>query len=256
MFFQVAITIGYYYNNTCQTSRQLRRNMNIQPIVKRSISDKVADRIKQGIIKKEWLPGEKIPGELELSKLFSVSRVTMREAIASLCGLGVLAVRRGEGTFVAEVLPNEYLNTLLPMLMIEGGSMDEILELRQIIEIESVGFAAARADEGDVKTMEEIIERMEKYKGHEREFAAADLDFHTAIAGATHNSAVIKVVGLLHDMLEEAMVEIIKIMGYTGGLFYHKQILSAIKEKDGKKARDMMRRHIEDTVKSVKTERK
>ena len=169
--------------------------MDIQPIVKKSVSDEIAERIKQGIIKKEWLPGEKIPGELELSKLFDVSRAAVREAIASLCGLGVLSARRGEGTFVAEVIPNEYLNTLLPMLMIDGGSMDEILELREIIEIESVGFAADRATDVEIKKMEEIIARMEKYKGHEREFAEADLDFHTAIAAATHNSAVIKVVG-------------------------------------------------------------
>ena len=57
-------------------------------------------------------------------------------------------------------------------------------------------------------------------------------------------------------MLEAAMVEIIKIMGYAGGLYYHKQILSAIKEGDRKKAKEMMRKHIEETVISVKTERK
>ena len=230
--------------------------MDIQPIVKKSVPDEIAERIKQGIIHKEWLPGEKIPGELELSKLFNVSRVTVREAIASLCGLGVLSARRGEGTFVAEVLPNSYLSTLLPMLMIDGGSMDEILELREIIEVESVGYAAQRADEADIRVMEASIKRMEKSKGNDREFAVADLDFHTAIAQATHNSAVIKVVGLLHDMLQAAMVEIIKVMGYTGGLYYHRQILEAIKEKDGTKAKIIMRKHIEETIKSIETERK
>jgi GntR family transcriptional repressor for pyruvate dehydrogenase complex len=230
--------------------------MNIEPIVKRSISEEVADRIKRSIMEKQWLPGEKIPGEMELSRLFGVSRVTVREAIASLCGMGLLSTRRGEGTFVAEVLPNEYLNTLLPMLMIEGGSMDEILELRQIIEVESVGFAALRADENDVLAMEKIIARMEDYEGHDEEFAEADLAFHTAVAAATHNGAVVKVISLLHDMLQSAMEEIIKIMGYSKGLYFHKQILEAIKDKDVKKAKEMMRNHIEETVKSVKTERK
>jgi GntR family transcriptional repressor for pyruvate dehydrogenase complex len=230
--------------------------MNFEPIVKKSVSEEVADRIKRSILEKQWLPGDKIPGEMELSKLFGVSRVTVREAIASLCGLGLLSTRRGEGTFVSEVLPSEYLNTLLPMLMIEGGSMDEVLELREIIEIESVGFAAMRADGNDVRAMEEIIARMEEYKGHDKEFAEADLAFHTAIAAATHNGAVIKVLSLLHDMLQSAMEEIIKIMGYTGGLYFHKQILEAIKEKDVDKAKDMMRRHIQETVTSVKTERK
>lgn len=230
--------------------------MNIQPIIKKSISNEVANRIKKSIIQKEWLPGDKIPGEVELSKLFGVSRVTLREAIASLSGLGVLTVKRGEGTFVSEVLPTEYLNTLLPMLMIEAGSMDEVLELREIIEVESVVLSAQRANEEDIGQMEAIIEAMEKAQGKNEEFAIADLDFHTAVARATHNNAVIKVVGLLHDILQEAMEEIIKIMGYSRGIYYHKRILNAIKERDSEKARDVMREHIKETVKTIKAERK
>lgn len=48
----------------------------------------------------ELAPGDRIPTEQELCDQFRVSRITVRQAIASLVREGVLARQRGRGTYV------------------------------------------------------------------------------------------------------------------------------------------------------------
>ncbi len=225
--------------------------MAITAIRQKRISDEVFEQMKEHILSGEWGTGKKIPGELELAELFSVSRVSVREAIHRLVGMGVLTIRRGDGTYVSEVLPENYLNALLPVLLIEGASINEMLEFRAMIEAESARLASRRANSEDLGRMSEVLAVMEKNKGNVSDFAAADLNFHTAIAMAAHNSVIIKVNAIIHDMLKKTMEEIVGITGYEDGLFYHRKILEAIRNRDEEGAVSLMREHISVTVNKV-----
>lgn len=225
--------------------------MAIKAIRQTRISDEVFEQMKEHILSGEWGPGKKIPGELELAQLFDVSRVSVREAIHRLVGMGVLTIRRGDGTYVSEVLPENYLNTLLPVLMIEGASLAEMLEFRAMIETESVRLASRRATQEDLDRMAEAIAVMKKNTGSVREFAAADLNFHFAVAMAAHNAVLIKVNAIIHDMLKKTMEEVVGLTGYEGGLFYHERILEAIRNRDEQAAVSLMREHIDVTINRV-----
>jgi GntR family transcriptional repressor for pyruvate dehydrogenase complex len=225
--------------------------MAITAIRQKRISDEVFEQMKEHIFSGEWGTGKKIPGELELAEQFGVSRVSVREAIHRLVGMGVLTIRRGDGTYVSEVLPENYLNALLPVLLIEGASINEMLEFRAMIEAESARLASRRANSEDLGRMSEVLAVMEKCKGNVSDFAAADLNFHTAIAMAAHNSVIIKVNAIIHDMLKKTMEEIVGITGYEDGLFYHKKILEAIRNRDEEGAVSLMREHISVTVNKV-----
>lgn len=54
------------------------------------------------VVEKKYLPGDKLPNEIELSKELGVSRITLREAIRILVTRHVLEIKRGKGTFVRE----------------------------------------------------------------------------------------------------------------------------------------------------------
>jgi GntR family histidine utilization transcriptional repressor len=54
------------------------------------------------ILKGEWRPGDRIPGELELVRRFGAARMTVARAIQSLAAEGVVQRRRKAGTVVAE----------------------------------------------------------------------------------------------------------------------------------------------------------
>ncbi len=225
--------------------------MNIQPIKRRSVSNEVLDQLKDQILSGKWTAGTKIPGEIELTKMFGVSRISVREAIHRLVGMGVLCIKRGEGTFVTEVLPKDYFNSLLPILMIDNASLIEMLEFRAMIEAESARLAVLRADEEDLKRLKEILTRMEQTEGDYKQFALEDLNFHTAIALATHNGVIIKVNAIIHDMLKTAMDEVVKQTGFHGGLFYHRKLLQAIVDRDEEMAVGIMKEHIDVTIKKI-----
>lgn len=226
--------------------------MAIKPIKQKRVSDEVLEQIKDSIISGEWAPGTKIPGEMDLAEMFGVSRVSIRQAIHRLVGMGVLTIRRGEGTFVSEVFPKDYFNTLLPVLMIEAPDMVEMLEFRAVIEIESARFAALRANDEDISRLEKALSNMKKSKGDYKKFAYEDLNFHIAIALATHNSVVVKVTAILHDMLKNSMVEVVRLRGFQDGLHYHGRILEAIMNRDAETAAGLMREHIHAAIDDVK----
>ena len=67
-----------------------------------------AETLQKMILKEHiYKYGEKLPNENELSAKLGISRTTLREAIRILASDGLLEVRRGLGTFVAQPL-NQY----------------------------------------------------------------------------------------------------------------------------------------------------
>ena len=69
---------------------------NVTPLYKQ-----LKDIIKQKIIDGEFRPGQKIPSELQLSKMYNVSRITVRNAITELVDEDLLIKKQGRGTFVS-----------------------------------------------------------------------------------------------------------------------------------------------------------
>ncbi len=225
--------------------------MSIKPISRKSVGSEVMDQLKEQILSGAWQPGSKIPGEMELTRSLGVSRLSVREAIQRLVGMGILTARRGEGTFVTEMLPKEYFNVLLPMLMLEEVNLLDMLEFRSILEIQSVRLAALRATPEDIEGLISIYQRMEQTQTDQERFAVEDLNFHTAIALSTHNQIIIKVNSIIHDMLKTAMLKIVHTFGTQGGLYYHSKILQAISEHDSQKASAYMQEHLDETLKKT-----
>lgn len=70
---------------------------------KKLLSEKIEENIVDLIVKGFFKPGDKLPNELQLSEELNISRATLREAIKTLESRNVLEVRRGIGTFIAQV---------------------------------------------------------------------------------------------------------------------------------------------------------
>ncbi|MBA8736983.1 HTH-type transcriptional repressor yvoA [Chromobacterium violaceum] len=63
---------------------------------------RIKDYILSGIRDRHFLPGCKIPPELELARQFGVSRMTVNKAVRDLAEAGILLRFAGDGTYVAE----------------------------------------------------------------------------------------------------------------------------------------------------------
>lgn len=163
------------------------------PLANRSLVDRIIDRITEALIRNELAPGDKLPTENELVVSLGVGKSSVREAIKILQAMGVVEVRRGEGTFVARSAPSMGINPMLYQLLLDQGSMQDIFALREVFEPGYTLLAMHSASEADIKNIERTLVSFEKLVSENRQTGEDDLSFHLAILEATHNPYVIRI---------------------------------------------------------------
>ncbi|MGE4284252.1 MAG: FadR/GntR family transcriptional regulator [Clostridia bacterium] len=225
--------------------------MGIKPIKRTNISSKVSEQLRDQIIIGEWKAGTKIPSENDLAQQLDVSRITVRQALQKLTTLGLLETRPGEGSYVIEPSLGIYMNSMIPLAFLSDAATMEVLEFRQIIEVETAGLAAQKATEEDIGKLENILDKMYEYKDKPDKFAIEDLNFHLALAESTRNSLLIQLNHIIKDILSVSMKDIVKTLGYDIGLYYHKKIIEAVKEKDKVRAKQIMEEHVLKTLEKM-----
>lgn len=223
--------------------------MALSPIKKVSISEQVFEQMKQQILDREWLPGAKLPAETELSNIFGVSRVTIRQALQKLAVMGLVETRSGEGSFVRNAqdidLGQQVKAALLPSAYLQANSVQEVLEFRSVIEVETAGLAAKRATDKDVEKLKALLERqMNESNRTVKSFAEDDMEFHMTLAYSTGNSLIISTYEILWDILNSTMYQTVRGFGYDAALPYHQQLIEAIEAKDEHKAIITMKAHM------------
>ncbi|WP_236904972.1 FadR/GntR family transcriptional regulator [Clostridium formicaceticum] len=213
---------------------------------KLSVSEQVFEQLKQQLLNNEWKQGEKIPSENDLAEAFGVSRVTVRQAIQKLTTLGLLETKLGEGSFVKEVKPGLYMNTIIPIAYLGEDSLQEVLEFRRAIEGVVAELATEKITEDDINELENCYKQMEIHKDNLELFSKADFDFHLILAKATKNSLFIQIFSIIYDVLYDAMTKVVYKRGNTAGLYFHKLLLETIKKGDPKEVRKIMDEHMLD----------
>jgi DNA-binding FadR family transcriptional regulator len=146
--------------------------------------DKIVNQIRKDIIDGKYKPGEKIPAEPELMKLYNVGRSTIREAIKTLAISGILKVQQGSGTFV-----NNSFQSVSIEQRLRRADFDDINAARSLLEKEIVKLATEKHTEANILEMERNLEwRKQAIKAENpEECAEADIAFHVAIADACAN---------------------------------------------------------------------
>ncbi len=194
--------------------------------------------------------GSALPAERELAERMSVSRATLREAIAALRQAGMVETTRGRGGGTRVVhrpsAPSGQDRARLT------GRREELLDslvLRRVVEPGACWTAASRELAASEQAMltSALIE-VEQARDHGRH-RQADSRLHLALATASGSrmllDAVTGVQSMLHDMLQAIPVLEANI-GHSGT--QHRAIVSAVLERDAPKARRAMERHCDDTA--------
>jgi len=225
--------------------------MSIEKINRKSISELVFEQIKDGIINGHWKPGQKLPSENKLVEKFGVSRTSVRSALKKLEVLSLIEKRQGEGTYVRKLNASMYLNSLIPLLVLEKQDLLEVLEFRRIIESETARLAAERATDDDLKKLSESFVKMKNNTNIMDIFAFEDFNFHIIIEESAKNTFLKKVNYIIRDIYLKQMKEIVKNIGYEIGLYYHEKILKAIYDHNSDNAAKYMKEHIQATIEAI-----
>jgi len=177
------------------------------PVKTKRLYEEIVDQIKQLITGGELKPGDKLLSERELADKLQVSRVSVREAIRALEMLGFIEIRQGEGTFVRDVAADDVIRPLAMFLAVERGSLLDMFEVRRIFETATAGLAAERASDDEVAQIGLLLEKMKDRIEHGDSERGEEYDaaYHYAVAEATHNSLLIKLLRTVHEEWSRAV---------------------------------------------------
>lgn len=170
------------------------------------LSKQTSDRLYEMIVEERRCePGSKLPNENELSRALEVSRTTLREAISFLVAQGVLVIRRGKGTYVAEELPTAGMDLEgLAGLQARNRARD-LFEMRLIFEPATVALACQRASEEELQQIQQKADRMEEIARAGGDWPLADQEFHWAIIKASHNEYMRRLYPIINSAVNEVM---------------------------------------------------
>ena len=206
----------------------------------------ILSQIEEGVLQ----PGQKLPSVVDLSTSFGVGRSTIREALSALKAMGWIDVKHGGGTFVNKVLPTAQGISRNPFE--ESDNIREILEVRIWLESGSASFAAQRRKDRDLENLQLIMTRMRQAleKNDTRMSEQADMDFHLAIAAASHNE-------LLNSLMSSLSQKLSDTIGTTRQLWFfedksssellireHQSIYDAIFAQDSELASKLIKAHL------------
>lgn len=213
-----------------------------------SISDEIYKSIESQIVNGELRPGDKLPSEHELCKIWNTSRISVRQALERMMVLGILKKVRGGGTYVSEPDPAVFLSPLLAFAIFREESVKDILVFRNIIEVGSVRLCALYRDESNLKCLKQILTEMDGHLTPESSvrMAELDLEFHMEIARGSKNPLNVKIHEMLRHTLRQQQINLNSILGSLEiTQKEHHNIGSAIEEQDADLAAHFMQRHIQ-----------
>ncbi len=213
---------------------------------RQKVYEAVAEQIERLIIRR-LKPGDKLPSERELAEALHVSRSSIRDAIRSLELMGLVEPRQGAGTIVREPTADLLISPFADVLRHKQELVLELLEFRRMLEPPMAARAAEHVSREDLAAMDEILRRQEKKLSAGEDAIAEDAEFHYAIAKASGNSVVLRVLDLLMDLLRNTRQRALQVPGRPQkSMTGHRKIYAAIKRHDAEAANAAMCRHIAD----------
>ncbi len=205
-----------------------------------ALSRKIVSQITDKIVRGELHAGDRIPPERELATMFGVSRTAIRDAIKILSGRGVLRVRHGVGIFVAEEQPTD-----VPTVDFYSAKLRDLFEIRQTLEPQAAAWAAKRRSEEHCVRLRKIVDDAKAHTDNLSVLAERDAQFHVAIAEASQNILLVKVMWTLLDTLAEVRTTSLQIPNRPiASLAEHDKILSAIEQQEDSQAYMFMQLHL------------
>lgn len=209
----------------------------------------VAEQLRALILTGELAPGARLPTEPELSTMFGVSRSTVREALRVLSSQHLVITTRGAsgGTSVASPEPEDIGNFLEASFGLMSGAdavtVEQFLELRELIEVPATRLAALHRTEEHLRALDRCMEHTTG--DHDDDSAQSRASFHSVILEAAGNP--------LLSVLARPVVGVLRghfLRGTGSPAFWrqmtqdHVEIHALIRAGDGDGAAEAMRSHL------------
>lgn len=205
-----------------------------------SAVDTVINKIVDGVLTGVYKPGDKLPTEIQLADMLSVSKNTVREAIKILVAYGAIEIRRPEGTFITEKFSPRMLNPVIYSLLFSKGNAEDMLGLRRMIDTGVFMLILQQGlsdeDEFNLEVQNDRYSALALAAETDIDAVAeADMTFHKMLAAATHNELVQVFHDYVADLTAESRLRVVKMCREEGNMQYlvdtHRMTLDLVERK-------------------------
>ena len=190
--------------------------------------------------------GDRLESERELAKILGISRPSLREAIQVLQVQGRLIVKHGIGIFVLDENEGEKLRDSLKAAQ---HRIEELFQMREILEDPDVDWAAERRTDDQLKEMNVAAQALNEVIAESPidfdKVRKLDMEFHLTIVKSAQNQFLNQTLGTLQEIMYRSMDNTLKLPGRIDASGHeHGVILEAIEKCDPIAARLMIIQHI------------
>jgi DNA-binding FadR family transcriptional regulator len=206
--------------------------------------ERIVEQVEEAVLRRELVPGERLPSERELVTQFSVSRATVREALRVLESNGVVRSRPGDpnGAEVLPFSPAALRKQMVRLARVEGLTLAELVAFRMVLDGSATLLAARLRTAEQLAAMEAALDAMREAvdAGSER-FSEADVAFHDTVTRAGGNRLLVLagdvvrsvVVGLIAGALDQAPDSR---AAMRACIEQHEELLAAVRAREGRRA--------------------
>lgn len=183
-----------------------------QPVRTRRGFEAVCDQIRQQLAQGELQPGDRLPGEKELSEQFGISRSGVREALRSLEAAGLIEVRTGiqGGFYIRSGNAAGLTQTVQDLVSLGRISIANVTEARIELMRTAIRLACERATEQELDEIDaDIRHHTELFRtGQGSRDTRSVIEFYRLIARATHNEVIVMMVDALSEIIRTLLAQV------------------------------------------------
>jgi GntR family transcriptional regulator, transcriptional repressor for pyruvate dehydrogenase complex len=223
--------------------------MPLQAVEPRRLYRQIADQLRALIAAGEWPIGARLPPERDLAAQLGVSRPSVREALIALEVEGLVEVRMGSGI---------YVTALDAAAAARGAGVGEalgpfdIIRARALIEAELAAVAARGCTPGLLKRLRAGVKHMEDDIARGVMPLRGDREFHVALAEASANAALVRVVCELFDERNNPLFEQLgrhfeNARSWRCAVAEHRAVVRAVAAGEPAAARKAMQAHLQNS---------
>ena len=179
----------------------------LKPIGQKTIVDQIINTIIDSIVRGDYKAGTKLPSEYELIEEMQVSRNSLREAMKILSTMGIVEIKRGDGTYVCSQVNPSVFDRVVYSMIYDASTSSELLELRQILDEATVQLAIKKI--------------------------AYDMEFHMTLIESCKNVFFVRIMKGVYSIFENSIGENVRTEKIDSlAAVYHQRILNCIKDKN------------------------
>ena len=236
--------------------KRLTKQIDSLPNCKReNLAERVFETLRERILSGAVQRGELLPPQQLLARQLGVSRTVIREALHKLSSLGLIETQQGRGTYVRSPNTASVMRPIIHALFLNETSAQELFETRFYLERATATLAASRAELAHIAALRKTIRDMEQHirENNIEACTADDISFHLALADASNNAVLRRVLDTLREMMVRFLERFKRLDGASeSALRYHKRILRAVEEGDPEKAEKEMEQHLLDVARMLR----